>query len=110
MIKNIFIVLFGLLLLALPVVLADVNFNSGLTDDQKQTFDQILAPLMKIYDFVKYASTVIGVLMFVYAGITFVTAGGEQAKKERAKQIATGVVIGLILIWVAPLVVNYLVK
>ena len=110
MIKNIFIVLLGLLLFVMPVVLADMNFNSSLTDDQKQTFDQILAPLMNIYNFLKYASTIIGVLMFVYAGITFVTAGGEQAKKEKAKQIAMGVVIGLILIWVAPLVVRYLVK
>jgi hypothetical protein len=99
-----------LLLLVMPFVLAELDFNGNLTDAEKEQFDQILAPLMKIYDFLKYAATAIGVLMFVNAGITFVTAGGEQAKKEKAKQMAVGVVIGLVLIWTAPLVVRYLVK
>ena len=99
-----------LLLFAMPFVMAELDFNGNLTDAEKEQFDQILAPLMKIYDFLKYAATAIGVLMFVYAGIIFVTAGGEQAKKEKAKQMAVGVVIGLVLIWTAPLVVRYLVK
>jgi len=98
------------LLFVMPFVLAELDFNGNLTDAEKEQFDQILAPLMKIYDFLKYAATAIGVLMFVYAGIIFVTAGGEQAKKEKAKNMAVGVVIGLVLIWVAPLVVRYLVK
>ena len=68
----------------------------------------VIAPVMKIYSFVKYAATVAGVLMLVFSGITFVTAGGENEKKEKAKRMATGVVIGLVVIWVAPLVVNYI--
>ena len=63
---------------------------------------------MKIYNFIKYAATIVGVLMLVFAGITFITAGGDQAQKEKAKNMGAGVIIGLILIWVAPLVVRYI--
>lgn len=99
-----------LVLIATPFVLGAVDFDGELTEEEEEQFDKILEPLIKIYNFIKYAATVVGVLMFAYAGITFVTAGGEQAKKERAKQMAAGVIIGLILIWIAPLVVMYLVK
>ena len=102
------IVLSLLLLLIIPVVLADLNFNEAMSPEDKANADQILSPLMKIYNFAKYAATMVGVLMFVFAGISFVTAGGDMAKKERAKQMAVGVVIGLVLIWVAPLIVGYI--
>ena len=105
--KNALIVVFFLALLVLPAVLA-VDFNQSITPGEQQQFDQILSPVMKIYSFVKYAATVIGVLMLVFSGITFITAGGEIAQKERAKNMAMGVVIGLVVIWVAPMVVNYL--
>jgi len=101
------LLLFGMLFIV-PASLAAVNFNSTLSPQDEAQFDQILAPVMKIYNFIKYAATVAGVLMLVFAGINFVTAGAEVTKKERAKHMATGVIIGLILIWVAPLIVNYI--
>jgi hypothetical protein len=100
-------ILFLLLLVASPLVLAEIDFEQGLTAEEETQIDQILAPVMKVYNFIKYAATVIGVLVIVFAGITFVTSGGEQAKKEKAKNMATGVVVGLIVIWIAPLVVKF---
>jgi len=104
-------ILFLLLLLvtlATPLVAAEIDFNGNLTQEEEDTFDAILAPVMKVYNFIKYAASVAGVLMLVFAGITFVTAGGESGKKEKAKNMAIGVVIGLIIIWVAPLIVEYI--
>jgi len=97
-----------LLLLLVPIVAAEIDFDQGLTQDEEDQIDEILAPVMKIYNFIKYAATVAGVIMLVFAGITFVTAGGEQAKKDKAKNMAVGVVIGLIIIWIAPLVVEFI--
>ena len=94
----------------LPVALAKVEFNGTLSQEDEKQFDAILAPVMKIYNFIKYAATVAGVLMLVFAGITFVTAGSETGKKEKAKNMGMGVIIGLILIWVAPLIVQYIFK
>ncbi len=95
------------LLLAMPAVLA-ADFNSDISAEDQQTFDQILEPVMKVYNFVKYAATVIAVLFLVFAGITFITSGSDQAKRESAKTMATYIVIGLIIIWVAPIIVSYL--
>jgi cation transport ATPase len=100
-------ILFLLLLVATPFVLAEIDFDEGLTPDEEDQIDQILAPVMKVYNFIKYAATVVGVLVLVFAGITFVTSGGENSKKDKAKNMATGVVIGLIVIWIAPLVVKF---
>ncbi|MFH1064115.1 MAG: hypothetical protein V1729_03475, partial [Candidatus Woesearchaeota archaeon] len=80
-----------LVLLTVPVAFGAVDFNKPLTVDEEAQFDQILAPVMKIYSFIKYAATIAGVLMLVFSGITFVTAGGEQGKKEKAKNMAAGV-------------------
>ena len=97
-----------LLLVAMPAVMA-VEFDQDISDEDKQTFDQILEPVMKIYNFIKYAATAIAVLFLIFAGITFMTSGGDQAKRESAKGMATYIVIGLIVIWIAPLIVQYLV-
>jgi len=99
--------IFLMLFLAMPFVMAAIDFNQGITPEQEAQFDSILVPIMKIYSFIKYAATLAGVLMLVFAGISFITAGGEMVKKEKAKNMAVGVVIGLILIWVAPLVVTF---
>jgi len=102
------LVFLGLLLLPLAVLAAD--FNSTITPEEQATFDQILAPVMKIYNFVKYAATVLAVVFIVFAGITFISSGNDQAKREQAKMMITYIVIGLIVIWVAPLIVQFLVK
>lgn len=100
--------LLALLLLPLGVLAAD--FNSTITPQDQQTFDQILQPVMKIYNFIKYAASVLAVIFLVFAGITFIMSGNDQAKREQAKMMMTYIVIGLIIIWVAPLIVSYLVK
>ncbi len=97
-------------LLATPLVAAEIDFDADLTPEEEAAFDEILSPVMKIYRFIQYAVTVIAVLMLVFAGITFVTSGGDQAKKERAKQMGFGVVIGLVLVWIAPLIVRFIIS
>jgi uncharacterized membrane protein len=102
--------LFLLALLLLPLGVLAADFNSSITPQDQQTFDQILQPVMKIYNFVKYAATVLAVVFLVFAGVTFIASGNDQAKREQAKMMMTYIVIGLIIIWVAPLVVSYLVQ
>jgi len=103
--KAIFLMLF---LLLVPIALAD-DFGGEISPEDKETFDQILEPVMKIYNFVKYSATVLAVVFLVFAGITFIMSGNDQGKREQAKMMATYIVIGLIVIWVAPLLVRFLV-
>ena len=96
-----------LLLVAMPAVLA-VDFDEEISAEDQATFDGILQPVMKIYNFIKYAATVLAVLFLIFAGVTFITSGGDQAKREQAKAMATYIVVGLIVIWIAPLIVGFL--
>lgn len=97
-----------LLVLSLPLVTA-LNFSEEISEEDQETFDQILEPVMKVYNFIKYAATVLAVLFLIFAGVTFIMSGNDQAKRESAKTMAMYIVIGLIIIWVAPLIVGFLV-
>ena len=102
-----FAILALLLVLATPLVAA-AGFDDDIDDDDKKKFDEILEPVMKIYNFVKYSATVIAVLFLVFAGVTFIISSNDPSKREQAKTMAAYIIIGLIVIWVAPLVVEFL--
>lgn len=97
-----------LVLVVTPLISA-VDFNQDISDEDKQTFDQILEPVMKIYNLVKYTATVLAVIVLLFSGLTYMTAGSNPGKREQAKNMAMYVIIGLIIIWGAPLIVNFIV-
>lgn len=100
----VFVILYGV-----PVVLA-FEFNQTITPEQQATFDQILAPVMKIYNLVKYTATGIAALVLLFAGISYMTGGSDPKKRDNSKAMATYVLIGLVIIWAAPLVVQFIVS
>jgi len=104
--------IFGLVLMAslmaTPFVLA-LDFDQDISSEDQQTFDEILEPVMKIYNLVKYSATVLAVVVMLFAGVTYMTAGGDPGKREKAKNMAMYVIIGLIVIWGAPLIVSFIV-
>jgi len=110
--KNKVWAIFGLFfffaILAMQVVVA-VDFNQDISSQDQATFDQILNPVMKIYNLIKYSATAIAVMVLLFAGVSYMLSGDNPAKREQAKSMITYVVIGLIVIWVAPLLVNFIV-
>lgn len=86
-----------------------VDFDEDISEDDKDTFDEILEPIMKIYNLVKYAATILAVVVLLFAGVSYMISGSNPGKRENAKNMVTYVVIGLIVIWAAPLVVNFIV-
>lgn len=86
-------------LLALFFV-APMVFASGI--------DDITAPLTKIYDLIKAAVAVVGIIALTIAGARFMFSGENMQSRESAKNMATYAIIGLVVVWVAPLVVSYL--
>ena len=69
-------------------------------------FEEVLKPLQTIYDLVKYTATVIASLVMLFAGILYITSGSDPGKREKAKNMIMYVVVGLIVIWAAPFVVD----
>lgn len=94
--------------IVMPFVMA-VDFNQTISAQDKASFDQILSPVMKVYNLVKYSATVIAVIVLLFAGITYIISGSDSGKRQQAKNMAMYVVIGLIVIWAAPFVVNFIV-
>lgn len=45
-----------------------------------------------------YVASIAAVLTFIYAGITYMTAGGETEKTEKAKKMIIGSIIGILII------------
>lgn len=69
-------------------------------------FDQVLQPVWKIYNMVKYIATAIALVVLLFAGIKYMMSGSNAADRDSAKNMVAYVVIGLLVIWVAPYVVQ----
>jgi len=96
-----------LALMATPLVMAD--FGDPPSQEDQDTFDEILEPIMKIYNLVKYSATVLAVVVLLFAGVNYMTSGSNPGKREQAKSMVMYVVIGLAVIWAAPLLVGFIV-
>lgn len=109
--KNLIFLLAVLALLLVPTIaLAEsAPLNGELSNEDKEKFDEILQPVMKIYNFVKYVASVIAVIFLLYAGISYMISGNDPRKRDQSKNIAAYVIIGLIIIWAAPLIVQLLI-
>ena len=89
---------------------ATIELDQPLDAVDEAAFDDILEPVMMIYNFIKYAATLVAGFVLVYAGISYMTSGSDPAGRQSAKGMATYVVIGLVIIWVAPLIIDVLVN
>jgi predicted nucleic acid-binding Zn ribbon protein len=73
-------------------------------------FEEILRPLQTIYDLVKYTATVLASLVMLFAGITYIVSGSDPKKRDNAKNMIMYVIIGLMVIWAAPFVVELILE
>ena len=63
--------------------------------------DQVVGLLSSILGYVWTILGIIVVMMFLYAGFTFITAAGEQDKITRAKNMITYSLIGVVVMLLA---------
>lgn len=100
--------LFLLTTIATPAAMA-IDLNKELTSEEKSTFDEMLEPVMKVYNLIKYAASAIAAIALLFAAITYMTSGSDARKRDSAKNTAGYVVMGLFIIWATPYIVNFLV-
>ena len=103
---NKFIAILIIILAFTPVAF---SAEEEVSAEDKEKFDEILSPITKIYNLVKYIATSIASLMLLFSGVVFMTSGNDRNKRDNAKDMGTYVVIGLIVIWAAPMLISYLV-
>ncbi len=88
--------LFVIALLVLPGVFAQA------------TVADITAPLTKIYDLLKAVISVVAGIAICIAATQFMFSGGNIQAREAAKSMIGYCIVGLVLVWVAPLMVSFL--
>lgn len=66
-------------------------------------------PICRLYGMIQILGTVAGILVAAYAGF-ILSSSHELTERNTAKALLGGVVIGLIIIWMAPLLVKSLVN
>ena len=100
------LILLSLMLMTIATQMVSAVSVPSTSGSDQQVFDQILAPIWKVYNLVKYIATAVAALFIVFAGIMYMTAGNDLMKRENAKHMISYVVLGLIVIWAAPLIVQ----
>ena len=65
-------------------------------------------PICRLYGMIQVLGTVAGILVAAYAGFTLASTH-ELTQRNSAKALLGGVIMGLAIIWLAPIMVNSLV-
>jgi len=110
--KKYILSLFFVFLILLPTAFATedtMDLDVELTEEEIEMFDEILAPVVKFYKFIKYTSTLAAIIALLYAGISFMGSGSDPKKREKSKNIVMYAVVGLIIIWGAPTIIELLI-
>lgn len=87
--------------LALALLLAGLCF-ADLTIPPDQ-------PVCRLYGMIQVIGTVAGIIVAAYAGLVLASSH-DMIEKNGAKALIGGVVVGLIVVWLAPLIVKTLVN
>ncbi len=56
------------------------------------------------------ASAVVAVGLIIYAGITYMTAGGDPVNVKKASNILTATIFGLCIVFLARMLIEYILK
>ena len=65
-------------------------------------------PICRLYGLIQTFGTAAGVLVAAYSGF-ILASSNEMEERNKSKMLIAGVVTGLVIIWLAPLVVKSLV-
>ena len=93
-------------ILPIALLLGMFVLQLALVSAANATYDAILQPIQAVYDLIKYAVTIIAGIVLTFAGISYITSGSDPGKRESAKNMIMYVIIGLAVIWAAPLIVK----
>ena len=87
---------------------AQSSLNTTITAEDKAAFDQILSPVTKIYNFIKYGASLAAVIALLIAGVNYMYSSNDPRKRDNSKHMASYTLIGIGIIWAAPYLVNFL--
>ena len=90
--------------------LADFDDPLGIIDDidgASGTADQLI---IKVLNWLIGLAALVCVVMLIAAGYSYMTAGGDEGKVGKATKTLTNAIIGLVICFVAVMLVNFVLK
>jgi hypothetical protein len=83
------------------------GFLSSGVSSNFTTLDGTVAKIAGLIDTLMNFAGLVAVVMLVYGGYMMITSGGDPEKVEKGQSSISGAVIGLIVVFVAKLVIVY---
>lgn len=109
--RKIAVSLITLMIVLLPV-LAGAVVTGGLTSPTRPTGvpgGTLLDTITFIVNIILYIVGAIALLMLVYGGFMYIISGGNEDTIEKAKKILTYAIVGVVVVIISYVVVNFLV-
>ena len=93
--------------LFLPIMIVGYEINFPFFNEQFTSVEGIVAFVTDILNFLVGASAVVAVGLIIYAGITYMTAGGNPDNVKKASNILTAAIIGMCIVFLARMLVEF---
>lgn len=90
-------------------IAADYDYWLGFVDLGPQNED-LPSFIQNVLSFVIGAVALVAVIMLIWNGVQYITAGGDEGKVEKATKGITNAVIGLVICFVAELIVQFVIS
>lgn len=84
--------------------------DGGKKESGKYELNDFIVLAVNISNWILGMTGSVALLAFVYGGIIFLISAGSSDKVNQAKQIITGAVIGVIIVFVSYTVINFTMK
>lgn len=91
----------------LPIMLGEWDIDFPSFNEQFTTVEGIVGFITDLLNFLVGASAVVAVGLIIYAGITYMTAGGDPDNVKKASNILTAAIIGLCIVFLARVLIEF---
>ncbi|RJO59371.1 hypothetical protein C4546_02415 [Candidatus Parcubacteria bacterium] len=96
--------------LALPAAALALSFETDFAGSIGFTSTDLKQTVLNVISFVLGLLGLIAVIMILYGGFIWLTAGGNEDKVGSAKKIISAAIVGLIVVLLAWAIVNFVIK
>jgi fumarate reductase subunit D len=79
----------------------------GCSNGSGKSVDEIVAMVINVFSWIVGA---VAVIFAIYAGFLYITSGGEQGKIKLAKDTIFYVIVGLVVVAISQVLVNFVLK
>jgi hypothetical protein len=97
-------------IIPLGVTIGGYSFEAPALDGRFTTVEGVMEIVVYGLNTLVGLAALVAVAMIIYSGITFITAGGDPEKVQKGSGALTASIIGLIIVFVARMVVVFLLE